>query len=52
MSTLHVKTDNNRYTSIANFFFVIKAFVRFREKDLTHFNGYILNVTRNDGVSI
>lgn len=52
VSTLHVKTDNNRYRSIANFYFIIKAFVRFRERDLTHFNGYILNVNRHDGVSM
>ncbi len=52
-STLHVKTDNNnQYASIANLYFVIKAFVRFPEGDLTHFNGYILNVNRSDGVSM
>ena len=51
-STLHVKMDTDQYRSIANFSFIIKAFVRFPEKDLTLLNGYLLNVQRNDGVSM
>lgn len=49
---LHVKTDKDRYKCISNFYFIIKAFVKFPEKDLTKFNGYILLVYRNDGVSM
>ena len=49
---LHVKTDTNRYKCISNFYFHIKAFVKFGKKDLTRFNGYILTVHRNDGVSM
>ena len=38
--TLHVKTDNNRYKSVSNFYFEIKAFVKFEDKEHTKFNGY------------
>ena len=50
--TLHVKVDTNRYKCISNFFFHVKAFVKFVEKELTIFNGYILSVHRIDGVSM
>lgn len=50
--TLHVKKDTDRYKSISDFYFTIKAFVRFPEKDLTHLNGYIVVVHRRDGVTM
>ena len=48
--TLHVKTDNNGYKSVSNFYFEIKAFVKFEDKEHTKFNGYVLDVIRDDGV--
>ena len=50
--TLHIKTDENRYKSISDFYFDIKAFVKFADKDLTLYNGYILTVHRKDGVPL
>jgi hypothetical protein len=49
---LHVKTDTDRYKCISNFYFIIKAFVKFDDKEFTKFNGYILVVYRNDGDSM
>ena len=49
--TLHIKIDEDRYKSMSDFYIEIKASVKFPEKELTHFNGYILTVHRRDGVS-
>lgn len=46
---LHAKTGKERYKSIANFYFTIKAFVKFPQEQ-SRFNGYILTVHRTDGV--
>ncbi len=50
--TLHVKTDTNRYKCISNFYFDIKAFVKFEDKEHTKFNGYVLVVYRDDGITM
>ena len=49
--TLHFKTDKERYKCIANFYFTIKAFVKFPQLH-NKFNGYLINVHRKDGVSM
>jgi ribosomal protein L35AE/L33A len=51
VKALHSKIEKNRYKCVANFYFTIKAFVKFRK---THrkYNGYVLDVHRNDGVSM
>jgi hypothetical protein len=46
-SSLHVKTGENRYKSIANFAFNIVCFVDFGKR-YQHLNGYIFDVTRVD----
>lgn len=46
---LHAKTGKERYKSIANFYFTVKAFVRFPQVQ-SKFNGYILTVQRTDGI--
>jgi hypothetical protein len=48
---LHSKTGKERYKCIANFYFTIKAFVKF-PKAHSKYNGYIMNVQRTDGVSM
>ena len=47
---LHTKTGKQRYACISNFYFNIEAFVMYPEH--CKFNGYILNVSRTDGVAM
>ncbi|CAB4000040.1 nostrin-like isoform X1 [Paramuricea clavata] len=49
--SLHVKTGENRYKSIANFAFNIVCFVDFGKR-YQHLNGYIFDVTRVDEQTI
>ena len=47
---LHMKSKKERYECIANFYFSMEAFVKFEQH--SKYNGYILNVTRTDGVAM
>ena len=46
-ASLHVKSGENRYKSIANFFFDIVCIVEFPQR-YQHLSGYLLDVTRVD----
>lgn len=48
---LHSKIESGRYKCIANFYFTVKAFVKFSQLH-SRFNGYVLDVHRTDGVSM
>jgi hypothetical protein len=51
VKALHSKIEKGRYKCIANFYFTLKAFVKFG-KDHIKYNGYLLDVHRTDGVSM
>jgi hypothetical protein len=49
---LHTKVGKDRYRCISNFYFDLKAFVKFPCIDHVKYNGFIAEVHRIDGVSM
>ena len=53
VNALHTKTSKDKYTCISNFYFTVKACVKFPPRlKLCHYNGWILDVHCTDGVSM
>ena len=50
--SLHTKLEKNRYSCISNFYFDLKAFVKFPSIDHMKYSGFIVDVHRIDGVSM
>ncbi len=49
---LHTKVAKDRYRCISNFYFDLKAFVKFPGVDHVKYNGFLIDVYRVDGVSM
>lgn len=48
---LHLKQNEKKYRSVANFHFSVMTFIEF-PSHLRRYNGYLLDVHRVDGVSM